>query len=347
MAQQQLTSGGSSHTEAASELLRALRGPKSQRAFAKRLGYRGNPITDWEHGRRFPTASETLRVAAKVGIDLDVAFSAFHPVPPPTSEDGYAVANWLDSLRGTCTNAELAQRAGRSRFAIGRWLAGHSVPRLPDFLRFIDAINGRAAEWVATLVPIELVPSLEPTYRSMSAARQVSRDLPWSEAVLRVIETKGYEALSSHSNEYIASVLELDPELVAHIVEVLEGAGAIRRGSDSYRVIGSLVVDTNVTEQSRARLAAHWAQVAQARVQAGKGDWFAYNVISVSQRDCSRIEQILRAAFREIRGIVKESTPTEQAALLTLQLTRWETPSPVRSNVLGLETGVGPLRRTG
>lgn len=328
VSQQRVTSGGCSHEAAASELLRALRGAKSQRAFAKRLGYRGNPITDWEHGRRFPTASETLRIATKVGLELESAFSAFHPAPAPTSEDGYAVANWLDSLRGSSSNTELAQRAGRSRFAVGRWLAGHSVPRLPDFLRFIDAINGRAAEWVATLVPIELVPSLEPTYRSMIAARQVSRDLPWSEAVLRVIETKGYEELPSHSNEYIASVLELEPELVAHIVQVLEGAGAIRRGPDGYRVIGTLVVDTSVTEQSRARLAAHWAQVAQARVHAGKSDWFAYNVISVSQQDCSRIEQILRAAFREIRGIVKESTPTEQAALLTLQLTRWETPAP-------------------
>src|SRR5688572_32772090 len=31
------------------QFLRALRGRRSQRAFAKRLGYRANPITDWEH----------------------------------------------------------------------------------------------------------------------------------------------------------------------------------------------------------------------------------------------------------------------------------------------------------
>jgi hypothetical protein len=33
---------------AARQLLRAMRGRRSQVAFARRLGYRSNPITDWE-----------------------------------------------------------------------------------------------------------------------------------------------------------------------------------------------------------------------------------------------------------------------------------------------------------
>lgn len=314
------------YDRAASELLRALRGDRSQRAFARRLGYRGNPITDWEHGRRFPRASETLRAAVLSGVNLDESFAAFLPAPTPNKADDYSVAHWLNSLRGASSNLELARRAGRSRFAVGRWLSGHSEPRLPDFLRIIDAINGRAAEWVAALVPIELVQTLEPTYRGMIAARRVSQELPWSEAVLRVMETQAYEALADHSNAYIAGVLEIDEGVVGNIVQVLEGAAAIRKVGNSYRVTQSLVVDTNVSPQTRASLAAHWAKVAQVRVQAEKDDWFAYNVISVSHGDCARIEQILRAAFREIRGIVRESEPTEQAALLTLQLTRWQSP---------------------
>jgi hypothetical protein len=46
--------------------------------------------------------------------------------------------------------------------------------------------------------------------------------------------------------------------------------------------------------------------------------------ISVSQRDYERVEQRLRAAFREVRGIVKASEPCEQPALLTIQLSRWD-----------------------
>jgi hypothetical protein len=64
--------------------------------------------------------------------------------------------------------------------------------------------------------------------------------------------------------------------------------------------------------------------VALERLASDRDDWFAYNVISVSAADLARIEQKLRATFREIRGIVKDSAPTESAALLTLQLVRWE-----------------------
>src|SRR5262245_49966714 len=60
---------------ASSQLLRALRGKRSQRAFARRLGFRANPVTDWEHGRRYPTAQETLRAAARVGKNVTAAFA--------------------------------------------------------------------------------------------------------------------------------------------------------------------------------------------------------------------------------------------------------------------------------
>src|SRR5688572_27455473 len=58
----------------ASELLRELRGRRSQRAFSRRLGYRTNIAYRWETARCFPTAAETLRIAARVGLDVKAAF---------------------------------------------------------------------------------------------------------------------------------------------------------------------------------------------------------------------------------------------------------------------------------
>ncbi len=144
--------------------------------------------------------------------------------------------------------------------------------------------------------------------------------------MLRAIETTGYQALQAHSDAYIAAALGIQAGAVAEIVNVLERAGVIERAGRRYRVVGSLVVDTKAAPQAGEALRRHWAQVAFDRLVAGEDDWFAYNVISVSRKDCERIEQVLRAAYREIRGIVKDSTPCEQAALLTLQLARWDTP---------------------
>src|SRR5687768_9853053 len=111
--------------EASKQVLRALRGKRSQAAFARRLGYRAPSIANWEAGRRFPTASGFLRACKRVRIDVAAAFDRFHPASAPEigSADAAAVARWLDVIRGTTGICELAARADRSRFALGRWLA--------------------------------------------------------------------------------------------------------------------------------------------------------------------------------------------------------------------------------
>lgn len=312
---------------AACELLRALRGKRSQIAFARRLGYRGNPITDWEHGRRYPTAPEALRVAARARVDVARAFAAFAPAPPPSARDDYSVAEWLSSLRGSAPIVDLARRAQRSRYQVARWLSGQSVPRLPDFLRLLEAISGRAAEWVAGLVPIEAVPSLKHAHERVSAARSLASELPWSEAVLRVIETEGYRALDAHRDDFIARTLGIEEREVHAVVSALLAAGVVEATPRGLRSLAPLVVDTKGDPAAALRLRRHWAEVAARRAGAEHDDWFAYNVISVSAADCARIEQRLRAVYRELRGIVRESEPSEQAALLTLQLVRWKAPA--------------------
>ena len=58
----------------------------------------------------------------------------------------------LDDLRGSTPILELASRTGRSRFAIARWLKGQAEPRLPDFLRVLEAASQRLLDFLAQLV---------------------------------------------------------------------------------------------------------------------------------------------------------------------------------------------------
>jgi hypothetical protein len=312
---------GTDYRLAASQLLRALRGRRSQAAFCRALGYRSNTSTDWECGRRYPTAPETLRIASRLGVDVEQCFAAFSPVAAPRSEDGYHVGAWLNGLRGTTKYSDLARRTGRSRHAMGRWLAGQGTPRLHEFLELVDAMSGRTADLVAGLVPIHLVPILEPTYRRVEAARRLSQDFPWSEAVLRIIETEEYQHLENASPDYIAARLKADPTEIAGVVAALETAGVVERQGTSLKVVEALVVDTRSASMKRTHT--HWATVALSRTMADDTDWFAYNVISVSSGDLAKVEEILRAAYREVRSVVQSSSPTEEAALLTMQLARW------------------------
>jgi transcriptional regulator with XRE-family HTH domain len=70
------------YQQAARDLVRALRGRRSQRALSRRLGYTTNVIYTWEAGRRWPTAAEALRLAERTGVELRAALTRFFPNPP-------------------------------------------------------------------------------------------------------------------------------------------------------------------------------------------------------------------------------------------------------------------------
>jgi transcriptional regulator with XRE-family HTH domain len=306
----------------ASQFLRAIRGKRSQIAFARRLGYRANPITDWENGRRYPTAAEAMRACERVGIDVSAAFARFHPAQPPPPRSGTTgLCAWLVQARGSTPIGALAERCGRSRFAIARWLSGEAQPRLPDFFSLVDAITGRLPDLVAELVPIEQVPALLPRHRASSAARRLAFEEPWTEAVLRCMETAAYQSLPRHEAGWIAARLGIAPGHEQRCVDKLTAAGILRREGGRYSVTGALTVDTRADPEAVRQLMAHWSEVALGRFGARrKSDLFAYNVLSVSHADLRRIRELLRGAYREIRSIVAASQPCETAALLNLQL---------------------------
>jgi len=312
--------------QVASQLLRALRGRRSQVQLARWLGYRGNPITDWENGRRFPTAAETLRVCARVKVDVPVAFARFHAASAEALGEGsdVGIAAWLNALRGSTSVAEIARRTGQSRYAVGRWLRGDARPRLPDFLRLVDAITGRVSDLVAALVPIEAVPALTARHAALESARRLAFEAPWTAVILRVIETEAYRSLPRHQSGWIAARLGIPPEVEARCLGALVDAGVLALEGGRYQDAGAISVDTRADPAALIALKAHWAQVALDRLaEPGPGDLFFYNAISLSRADLDRVRDLQRAYFRELRAVVAASEPCETVALINLQLVEW------------------------
>ena len=310
----------------ARQFLRALRGKRSQRAFARKLGYRGNPLTDWEHGRSYPTAREALRAAASAKVDVRAALARFAPgVALAFDADGPQLGPWLAALAERTTVAALAERSGLSRFAIGRWLSGQRQPRLPDFFRLVDAITARVPELVAELVPIASVPALVARYERTESARRLAFEEPWTEVILRVLESPPYRALPAHVDGYVAARLGISRELEQRALARLSEAGLIRWDGTRYGELRPLTVDTHGTPEAQRALRQHWAKVAAERMlHQGPADLFGYNVFAVSSRDYAAISERLRATFTEIRSIVAASEPADQIGLLNLQLIRWQ-----------------------
>lgn len=307
----------------AAQFLRALRGSRSQRALARRLGYKANPITDWEHGRRFPTAEETLRAAQLLGVDVRTQFAHFHRASPPTVRaHRLELSAWLNEVRGGSSLPAVAERANVSRFAVGRWFRAQAKPRLPDFFRVVDAMTDRLPDLVALLVPIEKVPLLLPRYRAAQAARRTAYDAPWSEAVLLVLTSNAYAALTTHQPGYIARLLGISEREEKLSLDLLVRAGVIQRNRGRFRVKRANAVDTRGDREGVSALLQHWNRVAHDKVKERRPeyDYLAYNVCALSREDYLRVRALLARTFREVRSMVAASSPNERVALVNLQL---------------------------
>ena len=309
----------------ASELLRQLRGKRSQVAWSKRLGYRSNVAGAWELGRAWPTGAAFLRAAERNGRRTrDVMQSFYGGVPKwlarhdPASREG--VAAFLEDLRGKAALVAVSSAAGKSRYSVARWLSGDTEPRLPELLRIVEATSLRMLDFIACFVDPETLPSASKAWRDLQAARRSARELPWSHAVLRIIETESYRKLPEHRPGFIAERLGISQAEERRCLELLEDTGQILKRRNRFHIGRVLTVDTRGSRDQGRATRAWWARLAVERMLAGADGSFSYNLFSVSRADYLRIEALHRAHFREIRSIVAASTPMESVGLISMAL---------------------------
>lgn len=309
----------------ASELLRALRGKRSQLALSRRLGYSSNVCYSWETGRAFPTAARFFEVVARTVGPPELALAAFYGREKEwlrhadlTTSEG--VTGLLTDLRGRRRISDIAQQVGRGRFTISRWFQGTAEPRLPELLLLLDRLTLRVLDFVACFVDPTSLPSTAQSWKTLEAARRVAYDAPWSHAVLRTLELETYQRLKQHQPGWIADRVGLSLEQERDGLYHLERAGQIRMKAGLWRVLPLPSVDTGSRPEDAKRLREYWAQEAVERLKSGVEGIFSYNLVSVSSEDLAKIAAIHRSYFREIREVVSRSTPEECVALVTMSL---------------------------
>lgn len=309
----------------ASDLLRAIRGRRSQLAFSRRLGYRTNVVYAWEAGRSWPTAARALQAAERTGIDVRAAITQFYRSTPkwlervvPTSAEG--ISALLDDLRGRTSIVELARAAKCSRFAVSRWLKAEAEPRLPDFLMMIETSSLRLLDFLAALTNPAELPSVAKAWSELEASRKAAYEVPWTQAVLRAFELTDYRRLPRHVPGWIASRLGISAEEEQRCIKLLARTGQIRQRAGRWELREVQAVDTR--RDARAELAAKawWTELALERQLHSQDSVFSYNVFAVSERDLGQVKDLYRAYFRQVRSIIAQSQPSERVALISVQL---------------------------
>jgi hypothetical protein len=308
----------------ASEFLRALRGKRSQSAQSRRLGYRSNVARTWEAGRRFPTASELLRVAS-LRRDLRDAFSEFYVVRPPflTRIDPSSrafVPAFLADLKGDRSIVEVAALTGLSRFAVARFLSGAAEPRAPQFFVLIERTSRRLLDFLALFTDVASLSSVREEWKRLEALRRLAYTHPWSEAFLRAVELDPYLALPRHRPGWIADRLGVPRAVEASTLAAMRDAGAITLKDRRYRLDRPRSVHTGQDREAVLRLKRFWSEVAAERIAKSRDGVFSYSVFSVTGEDYRRLVELQQRFYRELMAAVRRTHGSERVVVANFQL---------------------------
>jgi transcriptional regulator with XRE-family HTH domain len=306
---------------ASRELVRALRGSRSQTATRRRLKRSSNVLSAWETGSRYPSASDFLELLRLSGQAPQQLLNLFAPCRGSTTRA--LVGSWLNALTRDRPHAELSRSLGVNRNTVARWLAGTTEPRLPQLLAFLDATTQRALDFVAQVAPPEQLPSVAPAYRDLQEQRGLAYRLPWAHAVLRALELTQYRALPRHQPGFIAACAGVTLEQEEQCLAALLRAKQIQHKHGRYQVARVLAVDTQQDPAGNLALKQHWFQAAAGELlQRGvPTDGLAsYNLFAISEADLGRVRQAHLDYYERLRAIVAESKQPTRVVLATIGL---------------------------
>jgi transcriptional regulator with XRE-family HTH domain len=302
------------------QLVRALRGKRSQGALSRRLGYSTNVLYLWESGRRMPRATELFRILARTGRTQAPFTALVRSDAGVDLREPAAIASLLESMRGSVKASEVARRCNVSRYVASRWFSGATEPRLSELLMLVDVLTLRLVDLVAAFVPVSEIPLLSREASELERRRRVAFTHPWSVAVVRAIETTSYRRARSHRPAAIARRLGIAVEEVETCLDALERAGVVRLDRGKYESTPVAVDTSMATEAERRSLKLHWADVGRARLAADSSGLFSWSVAAVSRADLERLRALHVSYMTTMRQLIDASEPSEVVVVANAQL---------------------------
>jgi len=313
------------YVELSRQLLRAVRGRRSQVDLSRRIGYRSNMVHRWEAGECAPSAATFLALCQKQRVDVAGALGRFYGRPPVwIAEHGAtsnaAVAALLRDQKGKVALGELARATGYNRFTLSRWLKGQAEPRLSEFLHVVDIASQRLLDFIATLTDPAHLPLVQDAWARLNRVRDVAYDEPWSHAVLRALELDEYRNGGFREEGYLARKLGIDLPTAARALEALEESGQVRRVRGRYEAGEVISVNTGRDAQRARGLKVQWTEEALRRLAGGRPGLFGYSVFAVGRAELLRLRELQLEYVRAMEAVVQGSSANDCVGLYCVQL---------------------------
>lgn len=301
------------HAQIVSELIRALRGRRSQSQLSRRLGFSYNQVSRWESGERAIRWKDFVELCAACGQPLgkNVLLLGGEPARPA---DHSAI---FTALFDTSDPAELSARAGVSRHVARLWLDPEKSVDLEDVLRVAEGRGRSPAVFLANFLPAEqTIPCLaEQMTRVRKAAHYCSRH-PSLGVVSLFLSLKTYRDLPRHVPGFVAEHLGLTIDEEKFLLSLLVELDIIRYEADKWvhNSVGYLELCPRWPDVRKAM--DHWSGIGMKKLHSYQ-DWprhdrFRYLTVGVTEKTQGDIDRILQKAMLEIVELVGSGAEERQ-----------------------------------
>jgi transcriptional regulator with XRE-family HTH domain len=307
----------------ARELVRAVRGKRSQTTVNRRLGCAFNQVHRWERGQTRVKWPDFVELCEVCRVDLRRALADVLGYYDDPARADLLVSN----LIRPSSAAFLKEAAGLSRALVAHWVSGRASPRLEDVLLLFDRSRTALVEFVDRLVGAQTLSSLAEAVSARALRRALLTAHPNLEVVLGALELEGYRRLPAHDDRFVATAGGISVAETRTILAKLCEVGTIALRKKKYVLCErwlftyDLRGDFGVIQPVKLHWIARGADELRRHTTFQGDEAFSYYVFSASHETARLVLDEYAGFIKRVITIVEsQGEPRDTLRVLSLQL---------------------------
>jgi transcriptional regulator with XRE-family HTH domain len=303
-----------------SELVRAVRGKRSQARVNLKLGHSFNRMYRWESGQQSISWMDFVQLCEVCKIDLAGILRKHFGFSAPLKNYGALVK----ILMGEQSGQQMASSLGVSSYVVRSWRSERTVPSLEKILLLIHVSMMIIPEFCAEFSVAEPLPSLRAIVKQRQEVKKLLYQYPWIEPAIVSLSLDVYLRQKGHPPGFLQERVGITHAQEEMMFAELLRLGVVEKKQGKYSVLLPHI-DTRGNLQGSSQIRSYWLEKTKKFVDAltalPKHTTIGYFVMPVSLEAQEKIRMAYYEFCNSVIAIVKADTkPKEKVEILCCQL---------------------------
>lgn len=301
------------------ELLKCIRGQKSQTQINRKLGFGFNQIYRWESGLVRISWGDFVKLCDACKVDLKNALQK----TVKFSDEKIDGTSLVKALIGSDKITKIAKEVKISRFILSDWIKGHSEPPLEGILKLL-AHQDLLMYFIESLIDIKDSELFNKIASDKKSGLNFFYENPPASAVLMCLELKSYQNLSKHSSQFISQKAQMVEADVDKYLQQMLQLNLINLENGKYNK-NAAKFNTKGDFEGDKQLRSYWVhkglQFDRKRLQITEDSSFGYMLVSADKKKIAKMKEAYLQALQAFYSFGDDShSDDDELTILTFQM---------------------------